>query len=83
MRLVPIIDATGIHVLKEVFKETNKKGTKIILSGISSEQVMEELKKSRLIFAIGKANITDTFEKALIRSRVILDDIDALKIKTH
>src|SRR5450432_1796784 len=38
MHLVPIIDATGIHVLEEVIKETYKNGTKIILSGISSEQ---------------------------------------------
>ena len=44
---------------------------------------MDELKKSRLVFAIGKANITDTFEEALKRCRVILDDIHALRIKTH
>ena len=81
MRQVPIIDATGIHVLEEVFKEISKRGTKIILSGISSEQVMEQLKKSRLVFAIGKANIADTFEDALKRCQVILDDMDALKIK--
>jgi sulfate permease, SulP family len=83
MRFVPIIDATGIYVLQEVFKEANNKGTKIILSGISSEQVMDELKKSRLVFAIGKANITDSFDKALIRCRVILDDMAALKNKTR
>ena len=83
MRQVPIIDATGIHVLEEVFKEISKRGTKIILSGISSEQVMDELKKSRLVFAIGKANIADTFEEALKRCRVILDDMNALKIKTY
>jgi len=83
MRQVPIIDATGIHILAEVFKEISKRGTKIILSGISSEQVMEQLKKSRLVFAIGKSNITDTFEDALKRCRVILDDMDSLKIKAH
>ncbi|HEY5408834.1 MAG TPA: sulfate permease [Ginsengibacter sp.] len=83
MRQVPIIDATGIHVLEEVFKEISKRGTKIILSGISSDQVMEQLKKSRLLFAIGKANITNTFEEALKRCRVILDDMDGLKIKAH
>ena len=74
MRQVPLIDATGIHVLHDVFNEIKKSGTKIILSGISSEQVMGELKKSRLLFAIGKANVTDNFEKALERSAAVLDD---------
>ncbi|MEO8112490.1 MAG: sulfate permease [Ginsengibacter sp.] len=83
MRLVPIIDATGIQVLKEVIKETNKEGTKIILSGISSGQVMEQLKKSRLVFAIGKANVTDTFDEALKRSKLILDEINRSKSKTQ
>ncbi len=75
MRHVPIIDATGIHVLKAVYQETKSRGTKIILSGVTSEQVMEELKKSRLIFSIGKANIADTFEEALDRCSIILNDI--------
>jgi SulP family sulfate permease len=74
MRHVPIIDATGIHVLKDVYQETKKRGTKIILSGVTSEQVMEELKKSRLVFSIGKANIADNFEEALKRCLVILGE---------
>jgi hypothetical protein len=48
-----------------------------IASGVSPEkglcvQVMQSLKDARLLFAIGKANVTSTFEKALERSRVIL-----------
>jgi SulP family sulfate permease len=72
MRQVPIIDATGMNVLKEVYRESKNRGTKIILSGVSSEQVLEELKKSRVMFAIGKANITGSFEKALERCHTIL-----------
>lgn len=75
MRYVPIIDATGVHVLKEVFKDMKNRGIKIILSGVASEQVMGELKKSRLVFAIGKANIAGTFEKALERCHMILSDM--------
>jgi SulP family sulfate permease len=75
MRHVPIIDATGVHVLKEVYKDTKNRGTKIILSGVASAQVMDELKKSRLVFAIGKANIAGTFEKALERCHIILSDM--------
>ena len=74
MRLVPIIDATGIQVLKEVFKDIERNGTRIILSGISSPQVLEELRKSRLIFKIGKANITENFDKARARCHSILEN---------
>jgi SulP family sulfate permease len=74
MRLVPIIDATGIRTLQEVFKESKHRGTKLILSEVHSEQVMQELKEARLLFAIGKANVTDSFEKALKRCETIISE---------
>jgi SulP family sulfate permease len=80
MRQVPIIDATGIRVLKEVCKETENRGTKIILSGVTSEQVMDELKKSRLVFTIGKANIATTLDDALSRANSILNDMKTLSL---
>ena len=73
MRHVPVIDATGIQTIKEVNKEIRYKGTKLILSEVSSEQVINELAKARLSFGIGKANITDTFEQAIKRSRELLE----------
>ena len=72
MRHVPIIDATGIRTLKEVNKDVQSKGTKLILAEVNSEQVIEELKKARLMFQIGKANVTDSYEKALERANEIL-----------
>jgi len=72
MRHVPIIDATGIRTLKEVNKDVQSKGTKLILAEVNSEQVIEELKKARLMFQIGKANITVSYEKALERANEIL-----------
>ncbi|HET7119076.1 MAG TPA: SulP family inorganic anion transporter [Hanamia sp.] len=74
MRHVPIIDATGIQTLKEVVHESVKHHTKIILSELNSEQVRKELQDSRLLFAVGKANVTGTFDKALARAEVILAD---------
>lgn len=74
MRYVPIIDATGISSIKDVYLETRHMGTKLILSEVHSEKVLEELKKSRLIFAIGKANVTNTFEQALQRSIVVIQE---------
>jgi len=73
MRHVPVIDATGIQTIKEVNKEIRYKGTKLILSEVSSAQVINELAKARLSFGIGKANITDTFEQAIKRSRELLE----------
>jgi len=75
MRHVPVIDATGIRVLREVQEEIKKRGSKLVLSEVSSEQVMAELRKARLLFQIGKANVTDTFEKALKRTNEILQAI--------
>lgn len=73
MRQVPIIDATGISVLKEVYKESTHRGTKLILSEVHSEQVLKELKDARLLFAIGKANISRSFDAALQRSKQLLE----------
>jgi SulP family sulfate permease len=73
MRQVPIIDATGLKAIEEVHKESKYNGTKLILSEVHSEQVKSELKTARLIFAIGKSNITATFDQALNRSRIILN----------
>jgi SulP family sulfate permease len=70
---VPVIDATGIRVLKDVHDELNKKGSKMILSEISSDQVTEELQKARLLFRIGKGNVTPSFETALKRANEILE----------
>jgi SulP family sulfate permease len=69
---VPVIDATGIRVLRDVHQEIKKKGTKLILSEVNSEQVMGELKKARLLFQIGKGNIRSSFEKALKRANEVL-----------
>lgn len=75
MRQVPIIDATGIKTIEEVYKESKHRGTKLILSEVHSNQVLDELKKTRLLFAVGKANVTGTFAEALERSKKIISDV--------
>jgi SulP family sulfate permease len=69
---VPVIDATGLRVLKDVQQELHKHGSKLILSEVSSGQVTFELRKARLLFRIGKANVTDTFEQALKRAGEVI-----------
>jgi len=79
MRNVPVIDATGIRVLREVHTTIKRKGTKLILAEVASEQVTNELKKARILFGIGKGNIMDTFENALKRANDILLEQSAEK----
>lgn len=74
MRLVPIIDATGIKTIKEVHRGAKHQGTKLILSEVHSQQVMQELKNARLLFAIGKANVTNTLSQAIERGKIILKE---------
>jgi sulfate permease, SulP family len=74
MSNVSIIDATGIKALEEICHDAKRHGTKLILSEVRNGQVMEQLKKSRLLFTIGKANVTQEFEQALHRSRKIVQE---------
>lgn len=74
MKNVPVIDATGLRVLKEVHQQLKAKATKLILSEVTNEQVMAELQKARLLFQIGKGNIKDTFEQALKRANDVLSE---------
>jgi SulP family sulfate permease len=72
MRKVPIIDATGIKTIKEVYRDSAQSGTRLILSEVHSDQIYDQLKETRLLFAIGKANVTKTFQAALERSKMII-----------
>lgn len=79
MRNVPYVDATGIRTLKEVFREMQHQGTKVVLSGVSNPQVIEELQKSRLMFMVGKANIKPAFPEALDRAIQLLSEKPGIK----
>lgn len=76
MRQVPVIDATGIHVLKEVYKSSKHQGTTIMLSGVKSRQVMQELTNAGLVAAIGQEQVTSSLAEALQRSNTILAKIN-------
>ncbi len=80
MAHVPIIDATGIQTLKEIFKDCKKKHIKLVLSEVKSAQVLQELKDARLLFAIGKGNIHPTFEKAIERADILINEKKTLAI---
>ena len=67
MSQVPIIDATGLHTLKDVLHMCNKDKIQLILTEVQPD-VLEALKKSRLLFKIGKRYVTEDLNTALRRS---------------
>lgn len=73
MRQVPNIDATGLKILSDIHKDVVRHKTKLILSEVHSDEIRKELKATRLLFAIGKANITNTFTQAIERSKAIMN----------
>ncbi|HVS96650.1 MAG TPA: SulP family inorganic anion transporter, partial [Puia sp.] len=72
LRNVPLIDATGLRVLKEVAKTSEKRGTKLVLSEITNPKILKDLGDARLLFTIGKANVTPTLQEAIARSKAVL-----------
>jgi len=72
MRHVPFVDNTGINNLKGAIQILQKSNTKIILSGVN-EIVYSDLEKNRIIFLVGKANVFDHFDKALVRAKELLE----------
>jgi SulP family sulfate permease len=75
MRSVPVIDATGLHTLEEVFKQSKKSGIKFILSGVQ-KGVYSELEKSNLLELIGKDNICVDIVEALSKASNLLAQND-------
>jgi len=78
MRNVPVIDATGLHTIKDVLKMCEKDNTKMILSGVKPN-VLQELQKSRLLFRIGKRFILPDFTAALAVAKEVLAEKETAK----
>ena len=73
MDKVPVIDSTGIHAIKDILHTCQKDNIRLIISGVQS-QVLEEFKKSRLLFRIGKRYVTHDLTTALNRAEVITQE---------
>jgi SulP family sulfate permease len=72
MRNVPVIDATGLHTIKDVLHMCKRDKIQLIVGGIQAP-VLKEFQKSRLLFQIGKRYVTDDFEVSLARAKEVLD----------
>lgn len=72
MRQVPIIDATGLHNLKEVLKRMLAGGKmQVVLSGVQPE-VFKELKNAHITDLVGDKNVCDHILKAIQRAGEIV-----------
>lgn len=73
MRHVPFIDSTGMHNLKDVVREIQYAGTKVILSGVQPN-VQKELERSNFFELMEAQNVLPAFEQALKRALTLLEE---------
>jgi len=71
MRHVPIMDSAGLHALCELHKGLAANGTTLVLSGVRGD-IRKLLDKYKLLERIGRDNVTDHIDKALIRASNIV-----------
>lgn len=71
MRNVPAIDSTGLHALRQVWKNCHKHKIALILSGVHAQPLFA-LTNSDLVDVIGMDNIHASLFDALNRARAIL-----------
>ncbi|MBU2494147.1 MAG: STAS domain-containing protein [Bacteroidetes bacterium] len=72
MRNVPAIDATGLHILREFLYDSEKQGTKLILSGVHTQPLVA-MTQDGLLDLFGEDNIFGNIDDALDRTREILN----------
>jgi SulP family sulfate permease len=71
MRQVPVIDATGLRTIEDVFNSFKKSGTAFLMSG-AKPAVLRAMEESGLLEKIGQENVLPTYDDALLRSRELL-----------
>src|SRR5690606_23953500 len=71
LRSVPTIDATGLHMLEQVFEKCKKQNTRLMLAG-AQPQVKKALHDMGLADAIGPENMLPNTAAALKRAKKLL-----------
>lgn len=72
MRRVPVIDATGMHALWEFQESCEKRGTILLLSGVSN-RLYEALNRFGFIEALGEERVFDHIDKALAYAKLLVE----------
>ncbi|MDD2267122.1 SulP family inorganic anion transporter [Sulfuricurvum sp.] len=73
MRHVPLIDAAGLHALEVLHERLHHNHTRLILSGVNP-QVRRFIGTSHIDDKIGKDNIVDHIDKAIMRANEIIGE---------
>ncbi|WP_119080765.1 SulP family inorganic anion transporter [Chitinophaga alhagiae] len=73
MQKVPIIDATGLQTIKDLVRTCYRDNIRLVVSGLQP-QVYDTLKKSRLLFRIGKRYIVPDLPAALVLAERVLEE---------
>lgn len=71
MRQVPVIDATGLHLLEELYFQCRRDGAHLVLSGVHAQPLFA-LQRAELWERIGTENVFGNIDDALNRARTIL-----------
>jgi SulP family sulfate permease len=72
MRLVPVIDASGVHALKKLAGRCHRKGIVLIVSGLQ-EQPNRVIADMRLEEAPGELHFVSNFERAVRLAKTLVD----------
>ncbi len=73
MRLVPVIDASGVHALKKLAERCQRKGIVLIVSGLQ-DQPNRVISRMRLQAHAGDVRFASNFARALEIARSLADD---------
>jgi SulP family sulfate permease len=71
LRNVPLVDASGMHAIKEFYQKCHKHNTTLILSGVHG-QTEKDLKKFGLTHLIGESCIFSHIDGALTKAEKLL-----------
>ncbi len=75
IRNVPAIDATGLHVLRELHRKCRRDGTELIFSGVLP-QPRAVFIRSGFMKEVGRRNFHPTIDDALERARGLVAGVD-------
>jgi SulP family sulfate permease len=77
MRDVPSLDASGLHSLEEILRQTREKRSRLILSAVA-EQPLKVMRQSGFAAELGEENIAPDIFAALAIARAHLAEAEAL-----
>lgn len=82
MRLVPVLDATGLHVLSDFCYQCNERGVRLLLCGVQPKP-LAAIKHEPFYRVLKKPNICEDINAALERAKDVLVKNEAKRKRDH